>query len=242
MMQTAAGLEQRTNAPLRSVYRRNSISEEPMGAVTALPRERALPLVMKDDSQQCKREGATSRPTSGPTGSTPPFSYCEDVSTARRAEANADESPFDLDQPLVSFSPPFDASPLTPGGHGQLPRPKGGEAGDASSICAVQAQSGTEVRCHGAHTSLALAASFSPALLETLPESPFSSSAGIGINIHPALPANATATNSRFATSLALPSLEGRSISGSGHTDQRTATAIQVVDNTEVSRTGVRPC
>lgn len=213
-----------------------------MGVATVLPHEQALLSVMKDNSQQSKREGATTGATSGPTGSTPPFSYYEDVSTARRAEANADEPPFELGHPLVSFSPPFDASPLTPGVHDQLPRAEGGELGDASPIRAVQAQSGTEVRCHGALTSFALAASFSPALLETLPESPFSSSVGTERSIHPAVSATATATSSRFSTPFALPILEGRSVSAPGNADQRTATAMQVIDSAEVSRMHVLPC
>lgn len=231
--QAAAGPEQRSSVPLRSVYRRNSISEAPTGAVAIMPHEQALLAVMKDDTNQPRHE----RTTTGQTGSTPPFSYCENISTARPVEANVDGSPFDLDQPLVSFSPPFDASPLSPGGHRQLPRPEDG-VGHVSSMRTVHGQSGTEVTCRGARTSLALAASCSPALLETLPKSPFSSAPGTRTSLQPSALADATGTNARFSTSLALPMLERPLISAPGQNDRKFATATQAVEVTEVRRPG----
>lgn len=120
------------------------------------------------------RRGTSWRALPGPIDSTPPFSYSDDVGTLRRPGIDVHGSRLNLSQPLVSFSPPFDAAPVdsrSHHAHGQ----KSGDVGDTSPLHAMQVHSASEVRCRGSRTSFVpLAASGSPGLLETLPESPFS--------------------------------------------------------------------
>ena len=113
-----------------------------------------------------------------PPASTPPFSYCEEFASARPAGVEADGSPFRLGQPLVSFSPPFEPPCVDPRGHGgELEEGiGGGGGGESRSLCSdTKLHHGSEVTCKGPRASLGLLgnANGSPALLETLPESPF---------------------------------------------------------------------
>ena len=112
----------------------------------------------------------------GAPESTPPFSYCEESVPTRTMDTEGGGSPFRLSQPLVTFSPPFYADPdenrtigevsAHDGGKGDTPPPP---QPDTS-----QHPYGPNARYSAPRTSLvALSASSSLALLETLPESPF---------------------------------------------------------------------
>lgn len=114
-----------------------------------------------------------------PPALTPPFSYCEEFSSARPAGVEADGSPFRLGQPLVSFSPPFEAPCVDPRGHGGALGEgiSGVGTGESPSLDPdAKLHHGSEVTCTVPRASLGLlgTVSGSPALLETLPESPFS--------------------------------------------------------------------
>lgn len=97
------------------------------------------------------------RKTTGPrhgtsTESTPPFSYCDSVSS--------EASPLALGQPLVSFSPPFDAAHVgPPHRHDSTFGQESGRVVNSSPLFGM--------RIHHPRTSVPV--------LETLPESPFSS-------------------------------------------------------------------
>lgn len=183
--------------------------------------------------QVCDRREATPM---GPPESTPPFSYCEEVGTARLATFDGDTTSFDLGQPLVSFSPPFDASPLSAGRGGQLTLQEDGGTASASPSCTVHAQSGSDVRLRGSRTSLrALAASGSPALLETLPESPFSAYAVAKGGAQATAPEESTWSTACFAALLTPPFLEGRLIASQAHAEHNTAAVIRV-GTSEASR------
>ncbi|CAM9775374.1 unnamed protein product [Scytosiphon promiscuus] len=110
-------------------YRRNSISESPSTA-------QQLHGVRSGASGYYRHGGG------GAAEYTPPFSYCEEAGSA----PPTDSSPLALGQPLVSFSPPFDAACTGSRGH------------DGAFLARVHPGSRTPVS----------------ALLETLPESPFS--------------------------------------------------------------------
>lgn len=190
-----------------------------MGPRAALPYEQALLSVMQDHSHHSTPTVSSKRAVIGSSESTPPFSYYEDVNAARH-----------MSQPLVSFSPPFDASPLTPGGYSQIPRSQRARSDEASLL---QVGSGLEARGHGGRTSLmALAGNGSPAILETLPESPFSSNVRTSLGTGRRL-ADTTTTSSQFSASLVLPIRDGRSISTLGNAVEIGDAAGQV-DSLEV--------
>lgn len=82
--------------------------------------------------------------------STPPFSYCDSVSS--------EASPLALGQPLVSFSPPFDAANVGPHRHDSTLGQESGRVVNSSPFFGM--------RVHHQRPSVPV--------LETLPESPFS--------------------------------------------------------------------
>lgn len=84
------------------------------------------------------------------TDSTPPFSYCDSVSS--------EASPLALGQPLVSFSPPFDAAHVGPHRHDSMFGQESSRVVNSSPLFGM--------RVHHPRTSVPV--------LETLPESPFS--------------------------------------------------------------------
>lgn len=84
------------------------------------------------------------------TDSTPPFSYCDSVSS--------EASPLALGQPLVSFSPPFDAAHVGPHRHDNTCGQESSRVVNSSPLFGM--------RVHHPRTSVPV--------LETLPESPFS--------------------------------------------------------------------
>lgn len=158
------------------------------------------------------------------TGSTPPFSYYNEIGKARCTGADNDGDPFDLGQPLVSFIPPFDASPLTHGEHRQPVVQEDSKADPQPSPCV------------GNCTSLmALAGNGSPGLLETLPESPFASNVVVVRGTSQCL-SEENNTNTRHMASLSPSLLERSLISRQVHGEHRNPSALRV-DNPEVSMT-----
>lgn len=117
----------------------------------------------------------------GASESTPPFSYYEEAVPVRPIGTEVDCSPLRLGQPLVTFSPPFYADPESETSACESFK------GDASQSAPPPQPPNPTVEhqrskvIHGApRTSLVPAlhgSSGSPALLETLPESPFAARA-----------------------------------------------------------------
>lgn len=146
----------------------------------------------------------------GPTDSTPPFSYCDDVGSGRPTATAADGTPFRLGQPLVSFSPPFDADPGDRRVSDDMLLQQGGAATTSSPLSSANVDEGSEVRYNAQRNSLlALAASASPALLETLPESPFSWKEQAQGGIHPPVVDTASAAG-RFSVCFPPPIVQRR--------------------------------
>lgn len=149
-----------------------------------------------------------------PPALTPPFSYCEEFSSARPAGVEADGSPFRLGQPLVSFSPPFEPPCVDPRGHGGVVgQGISGRGAEESPSLGLDAKlhHGSEVTCQGPRAALGLlgSASGSPALLETLPESPFSWKGRRPENIQPPTVVD-KATSARRPASRSSPITTGR--------------------------------
>lgn len=147
--------------------------------------------------------------------STPPFSYCEDLNSAPPLGMDAEGSPLRLSQPLVSFSPPFDAAPVksrTP--DGMIGREDA--AFTVSSRSAIKAQMDVEAiyrKSRNAiivtHTPSVLGASAPPALLETLPESPFSLRVRTHATAESHMVADASSGAGLHMASLPSPSMHG---------------------------------
>lgn len=113
--------------------------------------------------------------------STPPFSYYEKLGSVQSPGVESDTSPLRVGQPLVTFSPPFGAIPLDLYAHAHnygnnnVFEQEDGTASGSSPLRSAKAHHNSELQRMGPRISAAvLAASGSPSLLETLPESPFS--------------------------------------------------------------------
>lgn len=178
--------------------------------------------------------GTSTLVAQGPTEPTPPFSYCEEVGSARPLGVEGDGSLFRLNQPLVSFSPPFHTTPVDPRGHESIFGQEGGGAGTSSPHCTMNGQNGSEVRRRGQRTSLmALAASGSPALLETLPESPFSWKSRPRGGAQPSAVVD-TAAGAGQVPGVSIPPLVQGRLNASLGPVHETSTTEAGIDNSEV--------